>query len=97
MKNELTELILQTAREENLHGVDNPGSVLYGPGAVLDSFGLVRFIVALEAAIEARFAAAVVLANQHAMSQKRSPFRTVDSLASYVEQTLVEAGRQRNL
>src|SRR5262245_3896966 len=96
MKEELTELILRTAKEENLEAVQKADSILYGPGAVLDSFGLVRFIVALEAAIEEKLGIGVVLANQQAMSQKRSPFRTVESLASYIDQIVNNAERLQN-
>lgn len=90
----LTELVLGVAREENLQGVHDQESILYGPGAVLDSFALVRFIVVLESAVEEKFGITVVLASQNAMSQKRSPFRTVQSLASYIEEILKEGGWQ---
>ena len=58
-------------------------TVLFGPGGVLDSLGLVSLVLDLEQAIETRYDVAVTLADQRAMSQERSPFRSVQALADY--------------
>lgn len=58
-------------------------AVLYGKGATLDSLGLVNLIVAAEQRIEDAFQCRVSLADERAMSQGKSPFRTVETLASY--------------
>ena len=59
-------------------------TVLYGAGGRLDSLGLVSLILEVEAAVNAETGQKLVLADAHAMSQKRSPFRNVGSLADYV-------------
>ncbi len=65
-------------------------TVLFGPGGALDSIGLVNLIVATEQAVERVFGVAITLADEKAMSQKQSPFRTVRALRDYVE-TLLNA------
>jgi D-alanine--poly(phosphoribitol) ligase subunit 2 len=58
-------------------------TLLFGEKGMFDSVGLVSLVVSLEEAIEDRLGAAVSLADQKAMSQKSSPFRTVGTLADY--------------
>ena len=98
MKNEVIELILQVieSQRDSLpktiaveKGVD---ASLYGPEGVLDSLALVRLIVGVEMAVEDRFEVSLTLANERAMSQKRSPFLTIGTLAAYIEELLNEAG-----
>jgi D-alanine--poly(phosphoribitol) ligase subunit 2 len=64
---------------------------LYGSSGVLDSLALVNLIVSVEEDIEDEFGVEIILANEKAMSQRRSPFSTVGSLAEYIE-TLIEEG-----
>ena len=61
---------------------------LMGEGAILDSLGLVTLIVEVENKIEENFSKTVVLADDRAMSRKNSPFKNVQSLASYISETL---------
>ena len=61
---------------------------LIGGNNKLDSLGLINLIVAVEQNIEDEFDITITLADEKAMSQKHSPFRTVRSLADYIE-TLV--------
>ncbi len=68
-------------------------TVLFGHGAVLDSFELVGLILAIERKITQEFAIAVTLANEKAMSQKTSPFRSVAALADYAAQCIEEGKR----
>ena len=65
---------------------------LFGNGGPLDSLGLVNLIVAVEQAIEDELSVSVVLADEKAMSQRSSPFRTVGALAAYVRARLGETG-----
>lgn len=93
MKDELTTLILETLREMEESGlfvlngltVDSP---LFGKNGLLDSIGLVTLIVAIEQGIEDRYHKAVSLADEKAFSQKKSPFRSVDSLATYAAELI---------
>jgi len=81
----------------NYQIIKAPESRLYGPQSLLDSFSLVNLIVATEREIEDAFGVSVLLASDRAMSQKRSPFLTIGSLASFIQELLVEAaGRPAN-
>lgn len=57
---------------------------LIGPNSNLDSLGLVSFILNIEKNIEERFSLSLVLANEKAMSQKKSPFKNISSLKEYI-------------
>lgn len=59
-------------------------TTLFGPGGLLDSMGLVTLIVEVEQALADRFALTMTLADDRAMSQRSSPFRTVGTLAEYI-------------
>ena len=61
-------------------------TTLFGPGSALDSLGLVTFIVALEKSLARDAGLVVTLADEKAMSQRTSPFRSVATLADYLEQ-----------
>jgi len=63
---------------------------LIGRSAVLDSMGLVTLIVEVEQRLEADYDLVVVLADDRAMSQTRSPFLSVATLADYVMQLAAE-------
>jgi acyl carrier protein len=66
-------------------------TALIGHQAVLDSLGLVALVTEVEQRLEEECGAVVSLADDRAMSQKRSPFRTVGSLIEYIHQLLGEA------
>ncbi len=68
----------------------NDDTVLFGIGGVLDSLGLVNLIVAVEQRLEDELGTVVVLADEKAMAQKNSPFRTVATLVDYIAQQLDE-------
>src|ERR1700722_8310520 len=59
-------------------------TILFGQGGALDSLGFINLIVAAERHLEAALHAPITLADERAMSQKNSPFRTVGALVSYV-------------
>ena len=65
-------------------------TALLGQGSKLDSLGLINLIVAVEQNVEDKFGITITLADERAMSQEASPFRTVGSLADYIEIILVE-------
>jgi acyl carrier protein len=68
------------------------GTRLVGPEAALTSLGLVSLVVELEQALEERWGVCVTLADERAMSQRHSPFRTVGTLADYACRLVEEAG-----
>jgi acyl carrier protein len=61
---------------------------LFGRYGILDSLGLVHLIVLLEDRLTDLFGVKLTLADDKALSEKRSPFRTVGSLTDYVVKRL---------
>ena len=57
---------------------------LFGEEGQLDSLGLVNFIITVEQIIEDELEVNITIADDKAMSQKHSPFRSVDSLVNYL-------------
>ena len=89
-KEELTSLITSqvASYNENLdEQVDlsaGAGSVLFGEGGVLTSVDFVTLVLDIEEAVEDATGKSITLADERAMSQKHSPFRTVGTLADYI-------------
>jgi acyl carrier protein len=86
---DVTAAILEAVAEYN-EGLEqeqklelDPETRLLGKSSKLDSFGLVNLIVVVEEKLYDKFDKPVTLADERAMSQERSPFRTVQSLAEY--------------
>lgn len=69
-----------------------PEAILFGEQGKMDSLGLATLVVLSEQKIHEEFGCALSLADEKAMSQKRSPFRTVGTMADYVTQLLKEPG-----
>lgn len=100
-RTEVIEVIYHAIR--NINELREPGEQLscaedtglYGSKGGLDSLGLVGLVVDVEEAVNnrlgAQFGTRLVLADEHAMSQQRNPFRDVRSLADYVLARLKEA------
>lgn len=65
-------------------------TVLFGRSGQLDSLGLVNLIVLTEQNIEVEFGVPINLADEKAMSQKDSPFKTIEKLADYITLLLEE-------
>jgi D-alanine--poly(phosphoribitol) ligase subunit 2 len=68
-----------------------PETPLFGDSGLFDSLGLVSLVLAVEEAVADESGVPVSLADERAMSQARSPFRTVRSLAEYAA-GLIEEG-----
>ena len=64
---------------------------LFGSSATLDSLDLVMFLVEVEGRLADRFGMERPLSNDSAMSQQRSPFRTLATLADYIVSLGIEA------
>ena len=69
------EMRLPTTADAPLFGADSP----------LDSLGLVSLIIDIEEALQDR-GVEISLSDEHAMSQSRSPFRSVPALVAYIQQ-----------
>ena len=63
-------------------------TVLFGKNGKLDSLGLVSLIIIIEQNIEDEFDVSITIADEKAMSQKRSPFRTIATLVDYIDMVL---------
>ena len=95
-RDELVALISATARDFVLTAAgDAPVTVdeatrLFGSNGLLDSLGLVSVVLDVEQQINDHLNLAISIADDRAMSQQRSPFRTVGSLADYVLTLIAE-------
>jgi hypothetical protein len=62
-----------------------PDAALFGPGSPLDSLGLLTLLLDIEDGMQ-RAGHPVQLSDDRAMSQTRSPFRSVPTLVAYIGQ-----------
>lgn len=60
-----------------------PTATLYGQGGHLDSLGLVTLVTDIEERINDALDRSIALADERAVSQKRSPFRSIEALTAY--------------
>jgi len=67
---------------------------LFGRKGILDSLGLVTLIVNIEQKLNEDYGTTITIADERAMSQERSPFRTVGSLIQYIS-LLIEEEKKR--
>ena len=66
-------------------------TVLFGEGAVLNSLELVSFIVLAEERVNDNLeSGGITLTSEKAMSPSSTPFRTVGTLAEYIDELLQE-------
>ena len=63
---------------------------LFGGNGILDSIGLVSFIVAVEEVLVDEFDFSIVLADDKAMSRRTSPFSKISYLADYILEVINE-------
>jgi D-alanine--poly(phosphoribitol) ligase subunit 2 len=68
--------------------VKAPETELFGGKGELDSLGLVTLIISVEEAVSREMGRSISIASEKAMSQRNSPFRTVQALADFVNQLL---------
>lgn len=96
-KNRIVEIVVRAIETTNLGRSGDqrleasPTAVLFGAPSPLDSLGLVGLLIDIEEAFQ-REGHAIVLSDERAMSQRRSPFRDVPSLAAYIEQLISGGG-----
>lgn len=91
VRTSLGEVLALAGRELPAGITVDADTALFGRGALLDSLGLVSLVLELEMAVNDRYGTDIVLADEKAMAQKNSPFRTVGSLARYIQQALSSA------
>ena len=76
-------------REEHHQIPKTEETKLYGSNGSLDSMGLVAFLIDIEESFLDENLN-ITLSDERAMSQSRSPFRTVDTLVNYIEMLVKE-------
>ena len=93
-KNEIFKIIYESIDEINqineLNIERNKDTKLIGKESTLDSLGLVNLIVGIEENIADKFKIVISLTDEKAMSQKNSPFLSVNSLADFIEKRIAE-------
>ncbi|RJP80128.1 MAG: acyl carrier protein [Desulfobacteraceae bacterium] len=92
-KDQVDDLVLKALQEIDLDDRSiefSKSTILYGDNGLLESIQLVNFIVDLEKYIEDEFSRSLSIADEKAISQKNSPFRTIETLCNYVYSLLTE-------
>ncbi len=62
-----------------------------GESGMLDSLSLVTLCVSIEEKIEDKFQIPIMITDERALSQKRSPFLTIKTLSDYLQLLLSES------
>jgi acyl carrier protein len=93
---ELQDIVFAAMSAANLNRPDDaqmaigPEAPIFGPGSPLDSLGLVSLLMDIEDGL-AQLGINVTLSDARAMSRKRSPFRDVPELVTFMTELLREA------
>src|SRR3954451_8472854 len=74
---------MNLGRDEASQLAVSPDAPVFGPDSALDSLGLVGLLLDIEEGLQA-IGCSVVLSDERAVSQKRSPFRSVETLVAYI-------------
>ena len=77
---------------ENFPKYPTPDLNIFGSEGLLDSMGLVHLVLELEERLQDEYDVAITIADERAISQNKSPFKTVGSLAEYIEELLRKEG-----
>jgi len=86
----IVEAVKAYFQEEEINTSVELNTALSGQETEIDSVGLVTLMVGIEEKVEDDFGVPIILADEKAMSQKHSPFRTVGSLLDYIAMFLEE-------
>jgi len=90
----INETIFKAIDEINLQSEDEnklekkTDTILYGKNSRLDSLGLVNLIVEVEQKIQDELGESIDLTDEKALSQKNSPFLSVQTLSDYIASLL---------
>lgn len=98
MKNKIVEIISDSIEDINESGNDitfnGIETELMGGKSALDSLGLVSLIIQIEQKIEDEYNVNIIIADEKAMSLRNSPFRTVSTLANYIEKLIEDVDNE---
>lgn len=84
----LRDVLSQQSKTKKQKSAIQESTPLIGEDSVFDSLGLVNLIVDVEQRFQEARGIAITLADERALSQKTSPFRTVSSLVDYIERLI---------
>ena len=93
IKDELLKLLISFVEENQIDiavAELNYETKLIGSSSIFDSIELVSFIVEAEQFLEENFDISVQLASESAMSRRRSPFMSLQSLVDYILEIINE-------
>lgn len=78
--------ILSNYDESNKITIDDIDDTtqLVGPHSLIDSLTLVSFIVDIEQKVNEKYDVSITIVDERAMSQQKSPFKTIETLTKYV-------------
>ena len=62
----------------------SPTAKIFGDGSPLDSLGLVALLIDVEEILRDDLGLEVTLSDERAVSQRNSPFRSVETLTAYI-------------
>jgi acyl carrier protein len=86
---EIIEIIYKSIDEINqqndTHITKSAGTKLFGRDSDIDSLGLVNLITSIEDGIEELTGKYFPIADERALSMENSPFKTIETLANYIE------------
>ena len=95
MKNENIEILIYDSLKEtvdllpgNISFEKNRETSLLSSDGILDSLGLVTFLVNLEQKISDEFDLQITIADEKSFSIKNSPFKNIGSLTDYIKSML---------
>lgn len=90
MNNTISTIIIECLMELNeelqLPELANPtlSTPIFGHDGLLDSLSLVSLIADIEYSISTKLQKNIILADEKAMSQNNSPFRSIQTLTDYI-------------
>lgn len=101
MSSDIEQIVIETTRQmlaeegRDANVTLDADTTLFGTDGLLDSMGLVALIVAVEQQLQDRYGRPVALADEKALSQRNSPYRSIRTLAAYAAQELGTLGSSR--
>lgn len=90
-REEIIQVVVSTFKQvmhdtdKSYEGEVDETTAIMGPDSPFDSVDLVTYIVAIEQVIEDDWNVSIILADDRAMSQAVSPFKSVGSIGNYIE------------
>lgn len=94
MPEDILEIVYAALDDADAHSLDgspvkkSPDAPLLGSDHGVDSLTIVNLVVAIEDQVQIKLGKTVVLVDEDSMALQEHPFRTVGTLAAYVEKVI---------